>query len=38
MLRWLMLGLLTVTLLGGCTGGREKGRNQDQDRPKPTTK
>jgi hypothetical protein len=34
-MRWLVLAAL-VCGLAGCGGGREKGKNADYDRPRPT--
>ena len=34
----LLVILLACTLLVGCGGSRDKGKNQDFDRPKPTDK
>ena len=34
--RWLVLAALVCGGLAGCGGGREKGKNADYDRPRPT--
>ena len=36
--RWVLVALLLGVLSAGCGASREKGRNQDLDRPKPTDK
>jgi hypothetical protein len=36
-IRWLVLAVVCGGLVG-CGGGREKGKNADYDRPRPTAK
>jgi hypothetical protein len=33
----LLLALLVTSLLAGCGSSRDRGKNMDYDRPKPTT-
>ena len=35
-IRWVVLAAVACALLAGCGGGREKGKNADYDRPRPT--
>jgi hypothetical protein len=36
LIRSLLVAVVCGALALGCTGGREKGKNSDLDRPKPT--
>jgi hypothetical protein len=38
LLAWCLIALVGLSALSGCTGSRDKGKNQDLDRPTPDTR